>query len=235
MVGYMNLEEQVDADFSRARRRAFLRRISARLRNSPIPNSLLCFEEVRRTLGAAGGVRRGRRTVRLTDIVGSVSRCSEFDGAFLPLREGARTKWEHIDRAFLRSEELPPVSLYKVGSSYFVLDGNHRVSVYRYHGVEFTDAEVTEFRALLPGDRRDEGRPIHHPSLGAGDSPSSGGARPSPSRRSGRPRTAWSAGAPRGASTASTSAPLPTCPGTARLVTLRARTFFCADARFLRW
>ena len=32
MVSYMSLEEQVDADFSRARRRAFLRRISARLR-----------------------------------------------------------------------------------------------------------------------------------------------------------------------------------------------------------
>jgi hypothetical protein len=119
MVGYMSVEEQVDADFSRARRRAFLRRISARLRKSPIPNRLLCFEEVRRKLGVAGGVRRGRRTVRLTDIVGSVSRCSEFDGSFLPLREGARTKWERIDRAFVRGEELPPVSLYKIGSSYF--------------------------------------------------------------------------------------------------------------------
>jgi hypothetical protein len=132
MVGYMSVEEQVDADFSRARRRAFLRRISARLRKGPIPNRLLCFEEVRRKLGVAGGVRRGRRTVRSTDIVGSVSRCSEFDGAFLPLREGARTKWERIDRAFVRGEELPPVSLYKIGSSYFVEDGNHRVSVYRY-------------------------------------------------------------------------------------------------------
>ena len=169
MVGYMSLKEQVDADFSRARRRAFLRRISARLRKGLILNRLLCFGEVRRKLGVAGGVRRGRKTVRLTDIVGSVSRCSEFDGAFLPFREGARTKWERIDRAFLRGEELPPVSLYKIGSSYFVEDGNHRVSVYRYQGVEFTDAEVTEFRALLPGDRKDEGRPIHHPSSGAGD------------------------------------------------------------------
>ena len=215
MVGYMSLEEQVDKDFSRARRRAFLRRISARLRKGPIPNRLLCFEEVRRKLGVAGGVRRGRRTVRLTDIVGSVSRCSEFDGAFLPLREGARTKWERIDRAFIRGEELPPVSLYKIGSSYFVLDGHHRVSVARFQGVEFTDAEVTEFRASLPGDRKDEGRPIHHPSSDAGEPPSNGGARPSPSRRSGRPRAARSAGAPGGASTASTSAPLPTCPGTA--------------------
>jgi hypothetical protein len=169
MVGYMSLEEQVDADFSRARRRAFLRRISARLRKGPISNRLLCFGEVGRKLGVAGAVRRGRRTVRLTDIVGSVGRCSEFDGAFPPLKEGARTKWERIDRAFVRGEELPPVSLYKIGSSYFVENGNHRVSVYRFQGVEFIDAEVTEFCALLPGDRKDESRPIHHPSSGAGD------------------------------------------------------------------
>jgi hypothetical protein len=146
MVGYMSLEEQVDADFSRARRRAFLRRISARLRKGTAPNRLPCFEEARRKVRAAGGVRRGRRTVRLSDIVGSVSRCSEFDGAFLPLRESVRTKWERIDRAFHRGEELPPVGLYRIGEKYFVNDGNHRVSVYRYHRVEWIDAEVTEFR-----------------------------------------------------------------------------------------
>jgi len=36
--------------------------------------------------------------------------------------------------------------VYKVGA-YFVLDGNHRVSVARCHGVEWIDADVTEFRA----------------------------------------------------------------------------------------
>jgi SAM-dependent methyltransferase len=59
--------------------------------------------------------------------------------------------------------------LYKIGSSYFVEDGNHRVSVYHYQGVEFIDAEVTEFRALLTGDLEDEGRPIHHTRSSAGD------------------------------------------------------------------
>ena len=65
MVGYMSLEERVDADFSRARRRAFLRRISARLRKGRTPNHLACFEEVSNKVGAVGGIRRGRRTVRL--------------------------------------------------------------------------------------------------------------------------------------------------------------------------
>ena len=40
---------------------------------------------------------------------------------------------------------MPPVSLYKLGGDCFVLDGHHRVSVARFHGVEWIDAEVTEF------------------------------------------------------------------------------------------
>jgi hypothetical protein len=39
------------------------------------------------------------------------------------------------------------VSLYKMGDVYFVNDGNHRVSVARYHGVESIDAEVVTFRS----------------------------------------------------------------------------------------
>jgi len=41
--------------------------------------------------------------------------------------------------------------LYRLGEDYFVQDGHHRVSVYRLLGVEWLDAEVTEFR--IPNDR----------------------------------------------------------------------------------
>jgi hypothetical protein len=95
----------------------------------------------------------------LAGIVGSVGRCSEFDGSFLPLRESARTKWERIDRAFHGGEELPPVSLYEVGNLYFVLDGNHRIGVARFQEVEFVDAEVTEFRVSAPESQRSWDRP----------------------------------------------------------------------------
>ena len=152
MITYTNLEEQVDADFARARRKAILRRLVARLRGDTASDRLPCFGEVRRKRGVAGGVRLGRRVVPLVRIVGSVGRCSQFDGAFLPVSEGARTRWELVDRAFQRGEGLPPVNLYKIGDSYFVEDGNHRVSMARYHGVEWIDAEVTEFRTRLPKD-----------------------------------------------------------------------------------
>jgi hypothetical protein len=91
--------------------------------------------------------------VRLADIVGSVGRCSAFDEAFLPASERARGRWERIDRA--------PVSLYKIGDLYFVEDGNHRVSVARYHGAQWIDAEVTEFRTRLPKKRSRVGVPTN--------------------------------------------------------------------------
>jgi hypothetical protein len=40
------------------------------------------------------------------------------------------------------------VSLLQLGGDYFVIDGNHRVSVARFHGVEWIDAEVNEVRSL---------------------------------------------------------------------------------------
>jgi hypothetical protein len=150
MIGYINLEEQVDADFSRARRRALLRQVRTRLRRDNASEwLLLCFDDLRKILGASARVYRGMRTVLVSQIGGSVGRCSEFDEGFMPAKASAEDRWKRIDRAFHRGEQLPPVSLYKVGGFYFVLDGHHRLSVASYHGVEWVDAEVTEFGARL--------------------------------------------------------------------------------------
>ena len=112
------------------------------------------FEEVRKGLGArGGGLRLGRRVVRVEQIVGSVGRSSQFDRWFMPAKRSLESRWKRIDRAFHRGLELPPVELYKLGDSYFVMDGNHRVSVARYHGVEMIEAEVVEFGFRLPIER----------------------------------------------------------------------------------
>jgi hypothetical protein len=47
------------------------------------------------------------------------------------------------------------VSLLEFGGVYAVIDGNHRVSVARFHGVEWIDAEVT-------GTKSVSARPIRH-------------------------------------------------------------------------
>jgi hypothetical protein len=147
MVGYMNLEERVDKDFSLARRKASLGRAGAPLRRNAGSNRLLCFDDLRTIPGAVGRIYRGLRMASVAQIGGSMGRCSEFDGDFMPTRASVEERWKCIDRAFYRGEVLPPVSLYKVGSFYFVLDGHHRLSVARYHGVEWIDAHVTEFDA----------------------------------------------------------------------------------------
>jgi hypothetical protein len=156
MVGYMSLEEQVDADFSRARRRALLRKVRIRLRRGAASDGLLCFDDLKMIPGAAvGRIDRGTRTVPVAQIGGSIGRCSEFDGDFMPATASMQERWKRIDRAFHRGEVLPPVSLYKVGHFYFVLDGHHRVSVAAYHGVKWIDAHLTEFGAGLWSGRRD--------------------------------------------------------------------------------
>ena len=143
---------QADKDFTSARRRAFLRRIGACLRNDPASNQLLSFDEVKKALGAVEQVYLGLREVPVEKIVGSVGRHRDFDRAFLPSKGDLGTRWKKIDQMVNRAEELPPVSLYKLGDAYFVQDGNHRVSVARIQGVEMIDAEVTELRSRVPID-----------------------------------------------------------------------------------
>ena len=151
MIPYMDLNEQADADFTRARRRARLRAALARIRRKHASNRLLSFDDVRRgRLVANNRLDRGTRVVGVDQIVGSVGRWGDFDRSFLPARTSVGQRWKRIDRAFQRSEDLPPVELYEIGDSYFVVDGHHRVSVARFHGVPTVEAAVAEFRPKLP-------------------------------------------------------------------------------------
>jgi hypothetical protein len=141
----MDLNEQVDWDFGRALRKARLRRLVLRLRGkSTARGTSPSFEEVQGSLRAYNRVRRGIRVVDLEKIVGSVGRSKDFDRSFMPLRAAAGERWKRVDLAFYRDQALPPVSLYKLGDAYFVEDGNHRISVARYHGIPDVEADVTE-------------------------------------------------------------------------------------------
>lgn len=151
----MDLNEQADRDFGRARRRAWLGWLVGRLRGrSRFQNARPSFDAARASLRARNRVRRGRRVVDLEKVVGSVGRPRDFDDYFMPLRANVREKWKRVDLAFLRGKDLPPVVLYKLGDAYFVEDGNHRVSVARYHRLPNVEAEVTEFRPAVDLETR---------------------------------------------------------------------------------
>jgi hypothetical protein len=112
------------------------------------PTELLPFEEVRKRLKLRPGLFRGLRKILLDRIIGSVGRYHDFDRAFLPRRTDDR--WQRINAAWQRGEQLPPIEVYQVGDVYFVRDGNHRVSVARANGATDIDAYVTEFHSPVP-------------------------------------------------------------------------------------
>jgi hypothetical protein len=142
------MDEQVIADFERARHRAFLNDVRALLRRQS--NDLIPYHEVRRRLQPEGETYRGIQEVPIKHIVGSEDRFRDFDRAFLPRQTHTAGRWKNIDRAFLNDVILPPIQLYKMGNVYFVKDGNHRVSVARERGAEFIDAEVIESHIRAP-------------------------------------------------------------------------------------
>jgi len=137
-----DFSEQAQADFSRARWKVFVRDVLASLKGEK--NTLLSYDEVKEKLHIGGPIYRGVRTIRVSQIVGSLNRYHEFDAAFLPKNNENANRWQSVDRAFYQEVSLPPVVLYKVGEVYFVVDGHHRVSVAREQGAEFIDAEVRE-------------------------------------------------------------------------------------------
>ena len=141
-------KDRARIDFDTARRKAFWNEIVSFL--SGRPNRLLSWDEVRDKLGVRGQVYWGIRAVPVDKIIGSVGRYRDFDRVFLPTQDRTASRWRSIARAHYDDVSLPPVKLYKIGDAYFVLDGNHRVSVAREQGVEFVDAEVIEAATRVP-------------------------------------------------------------------------------------
>jgi hypothetical protein len=93
--------------------------------------------------------------VPLDKIVGSVGRYRDFDRAFLPRKRIVSERWQRIAALYLNpySEGIPPIEVYKVGGSYFVKDGNHRVSVARQLKFKEIEAYVWEYVNPVPGVR----------------------------------------------------------------------------------
>jgi hypothetical protein len=140
-------------DFSRARRHQAVARLAQRLRREPSDvNMILPFDEVVEALGRTGERSIGLRSIPLDSIVGSVGRTREFDRSFRPTSNRTRPRWERIAGAQRRGQDMPPISVYRIGDLHFVRDGHHRVSVARAQGREDIDAYVTEVSTRIGAD-----------------------------------------------------------------------------------
>lgn len=138
--------------FDRARRHEAYRRFSRAVKKEHATR-LLALEEVRSRLGIFEQTYVGIRPIPVLSIVGSIDQNQDFDREFRPLREDVRERWEEVERAF-PAGDFPPIVVYQVDRSYFIVDGHHRVSVARHKKVEMIDAEITRLHSRfdLPPD-----------------------------------------------------------------------------------
>ena len=139
--------DQAIDDFQRARAQASLQKIGARLRGQPI--DLLSFDDVAERLQVTGKAAGGQRRIPLTSIVCSVGRYNDFTRTFLPRLKSDAQRWASVKVAGAAGI-LPPIAVYQIGDAYFVLDGNHRVSIARQQGVTHIDAVITVVRTRVP-------------------------------------------------------------------------------------
>ena len=135
-------------DFRRARRKGVLRDVLNRVTGRP--SNLLPFEEVRRRLKATEGKARGLQRIPLDAIVGSVGRYTDFTRDFLPRSKSSAGRWMRLKARFRNLQDMPPIQVYKVDEVYFVLDGNHRVSIARERNATHIRAFVTEIATRVP-------------------------------------------------------------------------------------
>lgn len=142
---YENLASE---DFSKARTRELLQRVSGLLGSQE--DRLLSLEEVKAILRPGGETYEGIKAVPLDLIVGSEGRYRDFNRHFLPRHDHLKNRWVRVDLAHYTDVPLPPVRLYKIGGVYFVRDGNHRVSVAKMKGQTQVDAEVSSLDAEVP-------------------------------------------------------------------------------------
>jgi len=135
-------------DFQSAWHRASVQEILARFTGKS--TQLLSYEEVAEKLKLRARMERGVHHIPLDAIVGSVGRYTEFTRTFLPRRADDQHRWASVKTAMEEGVGLPPIEVYKVGEIYFVIDGNHRVSIARQEKYRTIEARVIEVRTDIP-------------------------------------------------------------------------------------
>lgn len=136
-------------DFRNARSKARLQHLWAAVTGKS--TELLPYDEISKKMRAKGQSSKGLHEIPIDAIVGSVNRYQDFDRDFLPLHDADMQRWANVKSMMTSpgSLGLPPIRVYKIGDAYFVLDGNHRVSIAREMRMEFIEAYVTEIKSRV--------------------------------------------------------------------------------------
>ena len=91
--------------------------------------------------------------VPVAHVVGSVGRASDYTPAFRPVRAEDAERWSAVRAAVLDACGVSPVELLELDGRYYVLDGHHRVSIWRSMGVRTIEARVRRVVTVPLDDR----------------------------------------------------------------------------------
>lgn len=111
---------------------------------------LLAYEDVRHHVDASESQDIGVQEIPLDAIVGSVGRFKDFTRDFLPKNDSDEERWAGVKTAVMDMKGMPPIDVYKTDDVYFVIDGNHRVSIARQLGAKTITAHVIEIKTRIP-------------------------------------------------------------------------------------
>ena len=144
------LQVDVEYDFLRARRHHVLAALAHRLRHWRGDGNRLVPLEVADPASWRGERQLGRQTIRLDTIIGAAEPRRDFDRRFRPTSDRVRFRWERLALAQRRGEPIPPIEVYRVGGSHFVIDGHHRISIAAAAGEQLIEAYVTQVLTAAP-------------------------------------------------------------------------------------
>ena len=139
------IELQDLLEFHLAQRRARVARVLSLVTGKR--DRMLFLEEVLDSMWLLGQSYVGVRPIEVGRIVGSESRTREFGRNFLPLRGFLMHRWARVNEAYRGDVALAAIRVFELDGRYYVRDGRHRVSVARFHCVEYIDAEIVKITA----------------------------------------------------------------------------------------
>jgi ParB-like nuclease domain len=110
---------------------------------------LLELDEVERRLRPFARRYVGIRDVPLDRVVGTDGKARTFTRRFEPRHAFSRDRLRSLEGAF-PDGGFPPIVAVKLGETYFVIDGHHRMAIARRRGFDTIEADITEFVARAP-------------------------------------------------------------------------------------
>lgn len=124
------------------------------------PSNLLSFTAVKKILNLQLSKDMGIQEIAINDIVGSVGRYNEFSRTFKPRSCFTEQRWRRVAESYYW-KGYDPITVFKASNVYFVVDGNHRVSVSRALNIKSIIAHVHEFETQIVLNNDDDLNSIH--------------------------------------------------------------------------